>query len=72
MSCGLEVEAVYAGFEDWLHRSIDENWRVVAVTRNAAATLIESGFDMQLVQRAHKMKRVDRYAAMIALPREKQ
>ena len=72
MSCGLRVEDVYAGFEEWLHRSIDENWKVVAVTRNAASALIQSGFDMKLVQRAHKMKRVERYAKMIALPRENQ
>ena len=71
-SCGLGVEDVYAGFEEWLHRSIDENWKIVAVTRNAASALIQSGFDMKLVRRAHKMKRVDRYAAMIELPREHQ
>jgi hypothetical protein len=71
-SCGLKVEDVYAGFENWLHRSIDENWKVVSVTRDAASLLIQSGFDMKFVQRAHKMKRVDRYAAMIALPRESQ
>lgn len=72
MSCGLRVEDVYSGFEDWLHRTIDENWRVVGVTRDAATALIESDFDMRLVQRAHKMKRVDRYTQMIALPREEQ
>lgn len=72
MSCGLTVEAVYAGFEDWLHRTIDENWKVVAVTRDAASALIQSGFDMKLVQRAHQMKRVDRYTQMIGLPREEQ
>lgn len=72
MACGLRVEDVYSGFEDWLHRTIDENWRVVGVTRDAAAALIQSGFDMKLVQRAHQMKRVDRYAAMIALPRDSQ
>jgi hypothetical protein len=72
MSCGLRVEDVYGGFEEWLHRSIDENWKVTAVTSDATTALIESGFDMTLVQRAHKMRRVDRYAAMIALPREEQ
>jgi hypothetical protein len=72
LSCGLTVRDVYEGFEALLHRAIDENWKVVAVTRNAATALIESGFDMQLVQRAHKMKRADRYAQMIALPREDQ
>jgi hypothetical protein len=71
-SCGLRVEDVYGGFEDWLHRSIDENWKVVAVTRDAASALIQSGFDMKLVQRAHQMKRVERYAKMIELPRENQ
>ena len=72
MSCGLRVEDVYGGFEEWLHRSIDENWKVTAVTRAAATALTKSGFDMKLVQRAHKMRRVDRYAQMIALPREEQ
>ena len=71
-SCGLAVGDVYEGFEAWLHRAIDENWKVTAVTRDAATALIESGFDMKLVQRAHKMRRVDRYAQMIALPREEQ
>lgn len=71
-SCGLTCNDVYGGFEEWLHRSIDDNWLVVAVTRDAAAALIKSGFDMKLVQRAHKMKRVERYEAMIALPREQQ
>lgn len=71
-SCGLSVEDVYGGFEEWLHRAIDENWKVVAVTRNAASALIQSSFDMKLVQRAHQMKRVERYAKMIAMPRESQ
>jgi hypothetical protein len=71
-SCGLTCTDVYGGFEEWLHRSIDDNWLVVAVTRDAAAALIQSGFDMKQVQRAHKMRRLDRYEAMIALPREEQ
>jgi hypothetical protein len=71
-SCGLRVEDVYAGFEEWLHRSIDENWKIVAVTRDAASVLIQSGFDMKLVRRAHKLKRVDRYAKMIEQLRENQ
>ena len=69
---GLSVKDVYGGFEIWVHRSIDENWKIVSITRNAASELIQSGFNMKLVQRAHKMKRVDRYAAMIELPREHQ
>ncbi len=71
-SCGLTCTDVYGGFEDWHHRSIDDNWLVVAVTRDAATALIQSGFDMKQVQRAHKMRRLDRYEAMIALPREEQ
>ncbi|WP_158273251.1 hypothetical protein [Limnohabitans sp. WS1] len=55
-----------------LHRSIDDNWMVVAETREAAEALIESNFDMKLVQRAHKMRRLDCYEAMIGLPREEQ
>lgn len=70
-SCGLTCTDVYGGFEDWLYRSIDDNWLVVAVTRNAAA-FIQSGFDMKHVQRAHKMRRFDRYEAMIALSRDEQ
>jgi hypothetical protein len=46
MSCGLRVEDVYGGFEEWLHRSIDENWKVTAVTSDATTALIESGFDI--------------------------
>ncbi len=71
-ACGLTCADVYGGFEEWLHRSIDGNWQVVSVTRDAAVALVQSGFDMKLVQRAHKMRRLDRYEAMVALPRQEQ
>jgi hypothetical protein len=71
-ACRLTCADVYGGFEEWLHRSLDGNWQVVGVTRDAAAALVQSGFDMKLVQRAHRMRRLDRYEAMIALPGQEQ
>jgi hypothetical protein len=71
-SCGLACKDVYGGFVDSLQRTIDDNWIVVAVTRDVAGALIESNFDMKLVQRAHRRRRLDRYVAMIAFPREEQ